>query len=273
MPLSRNMSDGSLVRPRNIKSAGRREGPGQANVTKPRMSDSVRPNRALQLRMERSDQCLSRDREEADVDQKCLQEGMYGGRWCHPVRPPSGRILNDRQHPFAWMDQSLSDLNASARLASRVLAGIASALQENHSTIPRLFWAVNRGAKGILDLEEFREGLLRMHVLENGEVTLKDLADAAFFIDPDFDGQVNYPSLTKAITATQMLQRKHAVTSSLARGRRSSTPTTSSYGAGIPVDVVKLDKRPKSTFDHNKMRELFEKQQSALLAHHGERVD
>jgi len=172
--------------------------------------------------------------------------------------------------PFSWMDESLGDAGEGTLLASRILAGITRALQENHSTIPRLFWAVNRGASGVLELEEFIEGLVKLRVLQDDEVvTLKVLAEAMALIDPDFDGRVNYPALNRAVTSAQNLQRKQAQ-ATVGPGSRGPMAACASYGAELPVDVVKVDKNSKSVFDFNRSKDMFYRQQAALLAHHGE---
>jgi len=261
-------------RPRHHKDSGNDGAVRQSYMSKSTCPDLVRSNRAQELKLGRVFQTLDNDREEACLEQTRFEEGNFGGRWCHPVRAKPGAYLNHGpMHHFAWMEQDLSEMGEAGLLASRIVSGITKILQEQHSTMPRLFWAVNRDCPGVLELEDFVEGLRRLRIIPDDEnVTIRAMDDAVSLIDPDYDGRVNYPALTRAITAAQNLQRKQAQANTAAVSRGPLAETTN-YGAELPVDMVKVDPNSKSVYDFNRSRDTFCKQQKALLAFHGEKHD
>jgi hypothetical protein len=171
------------------------------------------------------------------------------------------------------MESDLTELGESALLASRILSGITRALQDNHSTMLHLFKAVNRGTQGVLELDEFIEGLIRLHILDASDVvTVKQLTEAMYLMDPTFDGKVNYPALNRAVQAAQNIQRKQAKENIGIEGQRDNAHV-SVYGDELPFEIVKVDKNSKSVYDFNRTRDMFRQQQAELLAQHGERVD
>jgi len=268
-------------RPRHVRGAANDGTLKQSHVSKPSVSETVRSSRGHDMKTEHVAKYLDRNHDEACLEQERHEDGNYGGRWCHPVRSkPTANLTDGPLTHHNWMEQELSDQDESALLASRVISGITRALQERHSTLQRLFWCVNRGCSGVLEIDEFMEGLVKLQVLEYDEVSsLRLLAEAMMLLDPDFDGRVNLPALTRAVTAAQAVQRKPLqalqpkVRSQSAGRFRGSTATLASYGAELPVEVVKVDKNSKSVCDFNRSRDMFHKQQAAMLAYHGERVD
>lgn len=266
------------VRPRNCRDAGNDGGQRQSFLSRPTVSEKVRSTRGHDLKLQRVFQTMEHDREESCLEQSRHEDGNFEGRWCHPVRPKPGASGGKAfVQPFSWMEQDLSDMSEGSLLASRIVSGITRALQEQHSTLKRLFWAVNRhGCPGVLELDDFMDGLVRIGILDGNEsVAVAVLAEAMSLIDPDFDGRVNYPALTRAIGAGQLLQRQKvqagARDSFRCRGPAASRHVN--YGADLPIEVVKMDKNSKSVYDFNRSRDLFRQQQAALLAQHGERVD
>jgi hypothetical protein len=188
-------------------------------------------------------------------------------------------------------------------LAHHILSGIARTMAENHSHIPDLFKQVNRGTPAVLELEEFIEGLVKINAFEdvdylvqlaiiirdtNGQrrkkkedeeeeeeidaAPLKVLEEAMTLIDPEFEGRVTYTALGRGVASFQATQRKQMQSLSGLSGRGPKA-TASFYGGELPVEVVRVDKLSKSVFDFNRSRDLFFKQQSSLLAFHGERKD
>lgn len=264
----------SDVRPRHAKSAANDAAIKQSHISKPTAPEMVRSTRGHDMKTQHVARTLDRNHDEAHLEKECHEDGSFGGRWCHPRRSKAGTHLQHGpvEH-HDWMQQDLSGLGDSEMLASRILAGITRALQEQHSTVPRLFWSVNRGAQGVLEIEEFMEGLVRLQVVDYDEIdSLKVLSEAMTFIDPDFDGRVNYPALNRAVTAAQNAQRKQRRASSAGRFQ-GSLATSTNYSNELQVEVVKMDKNSKSVCDFNRSKDTFRRQQTALLAQHGERVD
>lgn len=241
----------------------------------------VRSTRGHDIKSRHIFMMMDKHREEACLDHTRHEEGSFGGRWCYRVTEPShpkvGTFLSHEPiRPHAWMDQDQEDMSEATDLANRITTGLARVMQELHSTIPKLFNAVNKGTPAVLELDEFIDGLVRIHVLEDADaVSLKVLADAMTLIDPDFEGRVNFPALGRGVAAAQAVQRKRSMSYSGSLGSRRSSPTSTFYGGELSgtVEVVKVDKNSKSVFDFNRSRDMFFKQQASLLALHGERKD
>lgn len=264
------------VRPRHIKGSASDGTLKQSQISKPTAPDIVRSTRGHDMKTQHVARTLDRNHDEAWLDKELHEDGSFGGRWCHPLRSkPAGLGQGSHLHDgpldhHDWMHQDLSEQEEAAALASRVLSGITRALQENHSTLPHLFRAHNQGAQGVLEIEEFMEGLSRLQVLDYEDVaSLKVLSEAMTLIDPDFDGRVNYPALNRAVTAAQNAQRKRRRARSAGHSRGSMV-ASATYGADLPIDVVKVDRNSKSQYYFKKSTEMLQRQQNALLAHHGE---
>jgi len=264
------------VRPRHVRGSANDGTLRQSHISKPTVSDAVRSTRGHNMKTQHVARVLDRNHDEASLEKELHEDGCFRGRWCHPLRSkPAGLGQGSQLHDgpldhHDWMQQDLSDQDEAAAVASRVLSGITRALQENHSTVPHLFRAHNHGAQGALEIEEFMEGLVRLQVLGYEDVTsLKVLSEAMTLIDPDFDGRVNYPALNRAVAAAQNAQRKQRRARSAGHSRGSMV-TSAIYGAELPIDVVKVDRNSKSVYDFNRSQEVFQRQQTALLAHHGE---
>lgn len=275
VPLSSDQK-ANTQRPRHVRGSANDGGIKQAFVSKPTVPSGVRSTRGQDLKLQRVFQKMDNDQEEAGLEQTRFEDGNFGGRWCHPVQCKRGNYMQDgpMEHPVEhWMEQDLENCGEAALLAHRILAGITRALQDRHSTLKSLFWAVNQGCPGVLELEEFMEGLVRLHILEDDtDITFKMFSEAMCLIDPDFDGVVNYPALTRAISAAQAVQRKHSRPRAGA-GQKGPTAASTGYGGGLHVEVVKVDKNSKSVLDFTRSMGMFKQQQVELLLHHGERVD
>lgn len=258
-------------RPRNTRDAANDGGRRQAFLAKPTVPDMVRTTHGHELKLERVFQTLDRNREESCLEQTRFEDGNFGGRWCHPVRAKPGAHLGKGPlQPYSWMESDLGDMDDAELMASRIVSGITRALQENHSTLTRLFKAVNRGTAGVLELDEFIMGLVRIRVLGETETfSTKVIAQAMSLIDPDYDGRINFPALNRAVKAARDVQRKMRQTTVDGVGPAAS----SIYGVDLPVEVVKVDKNSKSVYNFTRSRDLFIKQQASLLKLHGERVD
>jgi len=277
-------------RPRNHKGTGNDGGVKQSCQSKPTVPTGIRSTRGQDLKLQRVFQTLDKEQVEAGFEQQRYEEGNFGGKWAHPLNCRHSNFISDNieNHPVnILMDRSLEDSDEVALLASRILSGLTNALQTRHSTLQRLFWAVNGGTPGVLDLEEFIDGLVRLQILEGAEVvTLKVLSEAMSLIDPCFDGRVNYPALTRAITHAQGVQRGGMWTTTLnlpgsikpatnRAGDGCRGPTVdvcTRYGSELPAEHVTVT-NSKSVYDFSKTMEKFRKQQASLLSYHGERSD
>lgn len=268
-------------RPRHHKGAGNDGGVKQAFVSKPTVPTGIRTTRGQDLKLQRVFQTLDKEQVEAGFEQQRYEEGNFQGKWAHPLNCRQSNFISDNieNHPVnVWMDQSLEDSNEVALLASRILYGLTNALQARHSTLPRLFWAVNAhsGTPGVLELEEFIDGLVRLQILEGAEVvTLKVLSEAMSLIDPNFDGRVNYPALNRAIVAAQGVHRRDNQKQATRSGDGLRGPTVdvyTRYGSELPAEHVTVT-NSKSVYEFSKTMEKFRKQQEALLSFHGERND
>jgi len=265
-------------RPRNTKGFGNDGGIKQAFGSKPTVPTGIRTTRGQDLKLERVFQNLDNAREEAGLEQARYEEGNFEGRWCHPIVCRRSNYIKEGpvQHPAGnWMEQDLENSSPAALLASRILSGLTHELQARHSTLPRLFNAVNVGAPGVLELGEFMDGLVRLRILDGRDeaITLKLFSEAMSYIDPDYDGRVNYPALKRAITDAQQVQRTERQAQAAADHQVKAVGLDHSYGTRVHVEVVNVDKKSKSVFDFNRSMDMFRKQQAVLLSQHGERYD
>lgn len=267
------------VRPRHQKAAPNDAKVVQSHVSKPTCPELVRNTRGHDAKSQHVARYLDRLHDENVLEHVRHEEGTFEGRWCHPVKHRSATHLHDGPlGHFDWMEQELSESDEAELLASRILAGITRTLQEEHTTVSRLFKPVNRACQGVLEMEEFMEGLTRMHIIEYEDVTsLKLLSDVVSLLDPDFDGRVTFPALARAVQAAQQVQTKHAkATNATLKKQVITAKAGGPYGHGekiIPVEVVKVDMNSKSKFDFIRSRDEFLQQQKDLLIHHGERVE
>jgi len=277
---SRSDQHANDQRPRHHKSAGNDGGVKQAFVSKPTVPTGIRSTRGQDLKLQRVFQTLDNGIVEGGFEQQRYEEGNFQGKWAHPLNCRQSNFISDdtENHPVnIWMDQSLEESDEVALLASRILSGLTHALQARHSTLPRLFWAVNGGTPRVLDLEEFIDGLVRLQILEGAEVvTLKVLSEAMSLIDPNFDGRVNYPALSRAITAAQGVQRRYSQRQAANRAcdgfKGPTVDVCTRYGPDLPAEHVTVT-NSKSVYDFSKTMEKFRKQQATLLSYHGERSD
>lgn len=264
-------------RPKHHKGAGNDRGMQQAFGSKPTVPTGIRTTRGQDLKLERVFQNLDNAREEAGFEQTRYEEGNFEGRWCHPVVCKRSNYIHEGPVPHpaeGWMEQDLENSSPAELLAHRILSGINRELQVRHSTLPRLFNAVNVGTPGVLELEEFMDGLVRARILDgDAGITEKLFSQAMSFIDPDFDGRVNYPALKRGISAAQGVVRSQQQARAAEGHQVKAAALGTSYGSELPIAVVTVDKNSKSVFDFHRSMGMFRKQQAALLSQHGERYD
>merc|ERR1711924_54535 len=125
-------------------------------------------------------------------------------------------------------------------------------------------------AQGVLRVEDFMEGLVRLHVLDTVKVATKVLMDAMSVIDPMFDGYVYFPALKEALRAADAFkrhERESSAASATCSGRR--VDATAVYSDSLRMDVIKVSEG-KSLYDFERMSAKFRNQQYELLGQHGE---
>jgi hypothetical protein len=226
---------------------------------------SVQAARGQLLRSKHVAASMEHNRVNANLEHSQFENGTCGGRWQHPgverIRssPPIDGIP-DHSRTGPTRDQG-----GPQALAYHILFGILRALRENHSTLPQLFRAVTRGPPGTLSLEDFVEGLAKLHVLGD-DIATKNMVDAMLIIDPTFDGYVYFPALKAALKAAGVRHRQTQECSSSLHGKITCPERINAmYSETLPVDVVKVDKRPKSLHDFERQASRFRMQQSDLV--------
>jgi len=248
-------------------------------AARPASAKCVRSTCAHSMKSQHINANLEHERENANLEKLLFENGTCEGKWHDPRLDPK-KTHAPWKHPPA-LDHPVGDHSWIARagneaenLASSIVFGIRRALQENHSTLPRLFHAFTHGqkalAQGVLRVEDFMEGLVRLHVLDTVEVARKVLMDAMSVIDPMFDGYVYFPALREALRAADAFKRQErdaSTASATCNGRRADTTTL--YSESLPVDAVKVHER-KSLWDFERTAAKFRNQQMELLAQHGE---
>lgn len=128
---------------------------------------------------------------------------------------------------------------------------------------------MNRGTIGVLEPSEFLEGIVRLGIAHEGQFTVEEIIQAMALIDPNFDGRVNFTALERAVAAARGVQRQQAQEAERL-AQQHEKKVTQSYGEALPIEIVKVERQPKSLFDFERAFERFRKQQKELLAHHGE---
>lgn len=204
------------------------------------------------------------------MEQIRFEHGVYEGRWRDPTIDLGGNAPEDSaQENHSWLAGTSGELTPAQQVASRILFGIDRVLRMSHGKLSHLFKAVNGGTPGVLEPEEFLEGLVQLGILQKGELALEDILDAMGAIDVGFDGRINFTTLGRAISMTQTVQKQHALDSQrLAQQNQLKIHTT--YGESLPVDVVKVDRDSRSLYNFERSFEKFKRQQRELLAQHNE---
>jgi len=249
-------------------------------AARPASAKCVRATRAHLMKSQHINANLEHERENANLEKLLHENGTCEGKWHDPRLDPK-KTHAPWKHPPA-IDHPTGDHSWIARagneaenLASSIIFGIQRALRENRSTLPRLFHAFTHGqnalAQGVLRVEDFMEGLVRLHVLDTVKVATKVLMDAMSVIDPMFDGYVYFPPLREALRAADAFKRHERDGSSSASatcsGRRADA--TAVYSDSLRMDVVKVCEG-KTLNDFERMSAKFRNQQVELLEQHGE---
>lgn len=267
VPPVRQVDDASDVRPLSTHDMATKRNLAEA----PHLSDCVRTTKAHSERALIAFRNVDKNREEKLLEQVRFEKGMYEGRWRDPMLETKGQLPEEcPEEKHDWLDGDTEEMHSTQQLGARILFGLQSCLRTTRGKITNLFQAENRqGPAGVLEPQEFLAGLVRLGVVEDGELSVHDIVHAMGTIDPNFDGRVNLPVIARAVNAahkvqgqrtqaTQQLERQHQAKASM------------SYSESLPVEVVKVDRESRSLFNFERSFEKFRSQQRVLLAHHNE---
>lgn len=236
----------------------------------PTLSQTVRPSRAHDLRARRVFDVLDRRREEAFLEKICFERGVFEGKWRDPLLDGGAAVLEqDPEEKHEYLQSERDDEAAAKRNASRILFGLERAMREGRGNLQNLFRAVNKNTPNVLEADELLAGIVRLGIVQPGELAISDVVEAMLIIDPAFDGRVNFPVLSHALAATQRVHKQKVSAQEMA-ARQDQHIEHNTYHSSLPVDVVKVDWRSRSLFDFERDFEKFRHQQRTLLSQHNE---
>ena len=110
----------------------------------------------------------------------------------------------------------------------------------------------------------------RLHIVERGQVSIQQLVEVMYDLDPDFDGRVILSHVRKCIAATRALHMPTS-TGALENDVTNPVPTDAYCRQRVPVEKVVVERQPKSLWDFERSYERFRNQQHELLVIHNER--
>ncbi|CAE8631333.1 unnamed protein product, partial [Polarella glacialis] len=216
---------------------------------------------------------LAKKRDESYLEQVRYETGVWEGRWRDPMLDKNGlALLEDgsagNQKSTA---HSLENVEEVEGIATRIVLALDQALYEHRGKLGHLFKAVNRGVPGVLEPPEFLEGLLRLRIVDQGELTEENIIEVMSLIDPDFDGRVILDTLNRAIANSRSARKLITQASGLLSSEEARPDSRhATYGKAAPVEMVKVDRMPKSLCNFEMSFEKFRKQQRELLTVHNE---
>jgi len=265
-PPARQDDHAGDVRPLSTEDMGHRRN----RVDGPVVSDSVRTTKAHSERALLAFRNVDKNREEKLLEQVRFEKGMYEGKWRDPMLERQGQLPEEApEEKHDWLDGEKEEMHPHQQLGSRILFGLQTCLRTCRGKVTNLFAAENKGPAGVLEPQEFLAGLVRLGVVEDGELTVDDIVQAMTSIDPNFDGRVNIPVLNRAVNAAHKVQGQREQASQQLE-RQHQAKFMSSYSESLPVEVVKVDRESRSLFNFERSFEKFRSQQRVLLAHHNE---
>jgi len=175
----------------------------------PVTSESVRASRGHDRRSKAIFYHLDRKREEAHVEQVKFEHAVYEGRFRDPTIELGGNAPEEGPPEYhGWLGEATENLGRSQQVAARILFGIEQALRKSHGKLQHIFKHVNAGTKGVLEPEEFLEGLIRIGIIHSEELTVEDIVDVMNVIDPAFDGRINFGTLSRALSSAATVHRQ-----------------------------------------------------------------
>lgn len=239
--------------------------PSTAGQGKPRVNN-CHQQRSLAMAL-----AVGKKRDEAFLEQAKFERGIFDGvhrqveldpmvtvaaEW-DPIELPA-RLLGEKVDSGACSHQEL--------LAWKILNGLEATQTSRCSKLSHLFTAVNQGVRGVLTPREFIDGLCRIGIATEGELSPRGIIGAMAVIDPDFDGRINLPAVNRAIAAVRAWRVDHVKQA----GKPSKTSSLQIYGRSVPFEVVVMDPQPRSLCTFERSFERFRVQQHELLVRHKE---
>jgi len=244
-------------------------------VAHPVVSEIVRTTRAHSERALLANRNVDKNREEKLLEQVRFEKGMYEGKWRDPMLERQGQLPEESpEEQHDWLGSDHEEMDRAQQLGSRILFGLQSCLRNSRGKVTSLFQAENRSVpsglpQGVLEPEEFLAGLVRLGVVEDGELSVDYVVEAMSTIDPNFDGRVNLPVIARAVNAAHKVQGQRMQAAQQVE-RQQVDMLRCHYAESLPVEVVKVDRESRSLFNFEKSFEKFRKQQRALLEQHHE---
>jgi len=243
---------------------------------RPVVSPSVRTTAAHTARSTSSLRHLDKRREEGVLEQARFEQGVYEGRWRDPLLD-HGALPEAPPIDHSWIETPMQKMSAEQVIALRVLYGVDAAMRNSMGRFSDLFAAENSGPPGVLELAEFRRGLIRLGSFEEHEISQKAIRQAAPIIDPSGNGRIHLPVVSRAVAVVRRLPQPPPLELLGARvlkqwsQRKPSPPVIPNppYGEAVPVDAVRLDHNA-GLHNFRKSMEKFRAQQRELLVHHKE---
>lgn len=217
-------------------------------------------------------QTLDKQTEEIKLEQVRFENGVFEGRWRDPSLDQwvaAAALVPATPACCEFLSKVDSAAPRIQQVASKLLHGVEAALSANKGTLRHLFRSVNRGTPGVLEPEEFLAGVIKLGILEEGELRVEDIIETFAIVDPNFDGRVNFTALERAVVSARDLNRRR-IQEAERLAQKHEHKLTSSYSEALPIDLVRVEKLPKSLLDFERSFERFKKQQKELLTHHGE---
>ena len=101
------------------------------------------------------------------------------------------------------------------------------------------------------------------------QVSIQQLIEVMYDLDPDFDGRIILSHVRKCIAATKAL---HLPANAGAMENDVTNPLPpDAYCQRVPVEKVAVERQPKSLWDFERSYQKFRNQQHELLVIHNER--
>lgn len=266
-PPDRQENDPGDVRPLATEDLGHKRN----RIEAPVISDIVRTNKAHSQRALVANRHVDKNREEKLLEQVRFEKGMYEGKWRDPMLETKGQLPEEApEERHDWLGTEKEEQHSMQQLGSRILFGLQSYIRDRRGRINDLLKAENRsGPTGVLEPKEFLAGLVRLSIVEDGELSEDDVVHAMTSIDPNFDGRVYLPIIARAVNTAHKVQgQRTQATQQLERQHQAKLST--SYSESLPVEVVKVDRESRSLFNFERSFQRFLTQQRTLLAHHNE---
>mmetsp|Transcript_41101 Transcript_41101/g.118224 ORF Transcript_41101/g.118224 Transcript_41101/m.118224 type:complete len:492 (-) Transcript_41101:36-1511(-) len=248
------------------------------HVEKPVISSSVRSTAAHTARSKLAFHHLDKRRAEGVLEQARFEHGVYEGKWRDPLLDRHG-ALPEASPPIdhSWIETPPDEMSTEQVMAMRVLYGVDAAMRNSMGRFSDLFAAENSGPKGVLEIEEFRRGLIRLGSFEENEISPQAVRQAAPIIDPTGNGRIHLPVVARAVAVVRRLPHPPPLELLGARvlklwcQRKPSPPEipVPPYGDAAPVDAIRLDHNA-GLHNFRKSMEKFRAQQRELLIHHKE---